>query len=126
MRRAGGGVTARPRNKGREGLMADRRISGRTHGTARFRAALDAGGIMLAIASVGVAVHAKERTTGHAPVDLADQLIGTAALERQELRCNEPPTGAERKSDRLGKKGSVRIALGGRRLLNKNNTKQST
>src|SRR3546814_49929 len=50
MRRAGGGVTARPRNKGREGLMADRRISGRTHGTARFRAALAAGGIMLAIA----------------------------------------------------------------------------
>src|SRR3546814_20186165 len=42
MRRAGGGVTARPRNKGREGLMADRRISGRTHGTARFSAALAA------------------------------------------------------------------------------------
>src|SRR3546814_19097847 len=56
MRRAGGGVTARPRNKGREGLMADRRISGRTPGTALFRAALAAGGTMLAIASVGGAV----------------------------------------------------------------------
>src|SRR3546814_18990515 len=44
MRRAGGGVTARPRNKGREGLMADRRISGSTHGPAGFGAALAAGG----------------------------------------------------------------------------------
>src|SRR3546814_1705218 len=84
MRRAGGGVTARPRNKGRAGLMADRRISGRTHGTARFRAALAAGGIMLAIASVGVAVHAQGRATGDAPVDLADPLVGAAAAYRQE------------------------------------------
>src|SRR3546814_2447694 len=101
MRRAGGGVTARPRNKGREGLMADRRISGRTHGTARFRAALAAGGIMLAIASVGVAVHAQERAPGNAPVDLADPLVGTAALDRQELIGNAPPPGEDRKGTRL-------------------------
>src|SRR3546814_13302034 len=76
MRRAGGGVTARPRNKGREGLMADRRISGRTHGTARIRAALAAGGNMLATESVGGAVPAKERGPGNARVALADRTEG--------------------------------------------------
>src|SRR3546814_15438350 len=76
-----------------EGVVADRRIWGRPHGTARFRAALAAGGIMLAIASVGVAVHAQERAPGNAPVDLADPLVGTAALDRQELIGNAPPPG---------------------------------
>src|SRR3546814_19228363 len=48
---------------------------------------------MLAIASVGVAVHAQERAPGNAPVDLADPLVGTAALDRQELIGNAPPPG---------------------------------
>src|SRR3546814_7700249 len=43
--------------------------------------------------SVGVAVHAQERAPGNAPVDLADPLVGTAALDRQELIGNAPPPG---------------------------------
>ncbi|RIA46871.1 putative alpha-1,2-mannosidase [Hephaestia caeni] len=54
--------------------------------------ALAVSGLTLAAAGLGVAVHAQD-VPSQAPVDLADPLVGTAALDRQDLIGNAPPPG---------------------------------
>ncbi len=60
---------------------------------ARQRALLMASGLAVAVAGGAVQAQDAQSTEGKAPVELADPLVGTAPLDRQELIGNAPPPG---------------------------------